>query len=131
MNATTEHTPAKILVIEDDETFGAFLLDLLQSKGYSTLLAPNGEVGLDRYLQECPDLVLTDIFMPYREGIGVITQIRTRDRTTPIIAMSGGVSTQGHSYLRAASALGANATLAKPFAVDTLLQSIQSLLGAR
>lgn len=118
----------RILIIEDDESLGAFLLELLQDKGYAVELTPDGEIGLDRYTRSRPDLILTDIYMPHREGIGLINQIRSYDRTTPIIAMSGGIPKHGRSYLHVATALGANAALAKPFTTDELLLTIQSLL---
>lgn len=129
MNQPAEAVRKKILVVEDDQAFGTFLLELLQDKGYSPELASDGEFGMDRYMDDRPDLILTDIYMPHREGIGLINQIRSYDRTTPIIAMSGGTPKHGRSYLNVATALGANAALAKPFATDDLLQLIRSLLG--
>lgn len=131
MTQPQEATHKKILVVEDDAAFGNFLLELLQGKGYSTTLAPDGEIGMDRYQDLHPDLVLTDIYMPHREGIGLINQIRSHDIATPIIVMSGGTPKHGRSYLHAATALGANAALTKPFTSADLLQLIRSLLGER
>lgn len=129
MTETVQRTRKNILVVEDDETLGRFLLHLLQLKGYAADLAPDGEVGMKHYLRDRPDLVLTDIYMPNREGIGLITQIRACDQTTPIIAMSGGDPNRDHQYLQAATALGANASLKKPFTTHDLLPLIERLLG--
>jgi len=129
MTQVAKMSPKKILVVEDNETLGRFLLHLLQLKGYAAELAPDGEVGMERYLHNRPDLVLTDVYMPNSEGIGLITQIRACDQTTPIIVMSGGDPKQDHRYLHAATALGANASLNKPFTADDLLNIIRHLLG--
>ncbi len=131
MNASPQSSNRNILVVEDDETLGRFLQELLQENGYSVRLAKDGEAGLKAYADARPDLVLTDIYMPYVEGIGLINQIRANDQTLPIIAMSGGHPKQGLTYLNVATCLGANASLAKPFSSQMLLNLLDGLLNAK
>jgi len=128
---TTPTTAAQktILVIEDDGALAGYLLELLSGAGYAVELAPDGEVGMEKYLRRRPDLILTDIYMPHREGIGLINLVRASDRRTPIIAMSGGDPQHGRSYLNIAKTLGANASLSKPFTGTELLQLIQNLFN--
>lgn len=127
----TEHASKQpeVLVVDDDEALRHYLRELLQSENYAVRLAPDGEVGMHAYLEARPDLVLTDIYMPYCEGIDLINKIRAVDSTLPIIAMSGGGANSRRTYLNAATCLGANAALPKPFTAQQLLAMIESLLN--
>src|SRR5262245_25638977 len=84
---TSEH-PARILVIEDDEAVQALMSDVLRSVGHLVFVADNGRQGLTRYRDCRPDLVITDIFMPERNGLDVILELAPHD--VKIIATSGG-----------------------------------------
>lgn len=121
----------EVLVIDDDEALRHYLSELLQGEGYAVRLAPDGEVGMQAYYEARPDLVLTDIYMPYCEGIDLINKIRAHDAKLPIIAMSGGGINYRKTYLNAATCLGANAALPKPFTAQELLALITSLLHAK
>lgn len=120
---------ASILVVEDDVQFRGYLAELLGSHGFKVLEASNGREGLEMYRRHSPDMVVTDIVMPEEEGIGMIWNIRHETTTLPIIAISGGNKGYGEDYLRMATRLGVNATLAKPFSNQSLLQAVQQLLG--
>jgi len=101
---------------------------VLTASGNQATLAINGRAGVAAYRREPFELVVTDIFMPEQDGIETIEQIRKTTRTLPILAISG--SYRGAEYLRAASALGANATLEKPFTADQLIDAVDQLLEA-
>jgi DNA-binding NtrC family response regulator len=120
---------ATILVIDDESRIRRWLRELLESAGYRAVTAASGDEGL-RCLRERPaDLVVTDIIMPDKEGIETMMDIQQEFPGLPIIAISGG-SLQGlGSYLPTAAALGAFATLQKPFRGDRLLQLIQAALS--
>lgn len=137
MPSGTSHTrdegapPASILVIDDDAPLRGFLCEVLDQAGYRVLVAGNGNEGSELYAAHHPDLVLTDIVMPEKEGMELIMELRRDHPTLPIIAMSGGNAGFSGSYLTVASKLGASATLAKPFTASHLLTAIEQLLEPR
>jgi CheY-like chemotaxis protein len=73
--------------------------------------------------------VVTDIVMPEQEGMATIGAIRRAHPKVPILAMSGS-NTMGRygSYLDAATLLGANAAIAKPFTPDSFMEAVDRLL---
>ena len=77
------------------------------------------------------DVVITDIFMPEKEGIETILAIRHEFPEARIIAISGGGEGSRFSYLCYARQLGATRTLAKPFSPSQLLGVIEEMLGAQ
>lgn len=116
---------ADILIIDDDPSMRRLMIRILTAAGHRVRDAADGKVGLDLFRQARPDLVITDILMPEREGIETICQLRTEAAKPLILAISGG----GSLYLRFATELGASAQLAKPFATAQLLQAVADLLG--
>ncbi|MES2696217.1 MAG: response regulator, partial [Verrucomicrobiota bacterium] len=70
------------------------------------------------------DLVLTDLLMPDRDGLEVITALRVNQPTLPVVAMSGGGELPATLYLKLARQLGAKAILEKPFTNEQLLMTI-------
>ena len=80
---------AMILVIDDDDV-REMLSAALENFGYAVIVAPNGDVGLQKFIDERPDLVLTDIIMPESDGIEIIRRIRSIDPGARIAAISGG-----------------------------------------
>ena len=123
--------PASILVIDDDVQLRGFLCEVLDQAGYRVHEAGNGNEGSEQYARHRPDLVLTDIVMPEKEGMELIMELRRDHPALPIIAMSGGNAGFSGSYLTVASKLGASATLAKPFTASHLLTAIEQLLEPR
>lgn len=113
-----------ILIIEDDMQLQGFVSELLESKGYEVVLADNGNQGIEAVEAHEPDLILTDLLMPEKDGVRVITEVKTKYPQIPIIAMSGGQSVFSPVFLEAASTLGATKTLNKPFRNEELLETI-------
>jgi CheY-like chemotaxis protein len=70
-----------------------------------------------------------DIFMPERDGLEVIRDLRADGRQAKIIAISGGGQTGQLDMLKAAAAFGAARTLAKPVALNELLATVHDLLA--
>jgi DNA-binding NtrC family response regulator len=119
----------KILVIEDDDSFRSVLVQMLERAGYEVLSAENGNQAL-KYCQESnPDLVLTDIIMPDKEGLETIQELLNLCPKLKIIAMSGGGRFGPNSYLPLAAKFGAKRTLQKPFMRDELLSTIVEVLA--
>jgi CheY-like chemotaxis protein len=119
---------AKILVIDDERAIRDLLGTVLRQQGYDVVLAEGGGKGLELFCQERPDLVVTDIFMPEKDGIEVILDMKKGETKTKIIAMSGGG--RGRLDWRTfALSLGADRVLVKPFEPKTFLLAVQEVLS--
>ena len=122
---------ARVLVIDDDEEMRRAMCEVLSRAGYVTVEAADGRAGLTRNREHPADVVITDIFMPEKEGIETILAIRHEFPEARIIAISGGGDGSRFSYLSYARELGATRTLAKPFSTSELLGAIEEILGAQ
>ena len=120
---------ARILVIDDEYPVRAMLKKVLTEAGYEVIDASNGKVGIDRYRQDPTDLVITDLFMPEKEGLETIQELKREYPEVKIIAISGGGTTTKYNFLPCARALGALRTFPKPFDVHELLKAVKGLLG--
>lgn len=120
---------AKILVIDDSEDIRLLLHQALQSVGHSVVEAADGEEGIRSYREHRPDLVITDIVMPNKEGLETIMELRKEFPEVKIVAMSGGTRGMVISFLPAAKKLGADYTLPKPFDLAEMLAIVDDALG--
>ncbi len=119
---------ARILIIDDTDEMLAMLQKVLRRSGHEVVAANNGETGL-RCLQQQPiDLVVTDIFMPEKDGIEIIRNLRRHHPQVKVIAISGGGEVSPQSYLTIAEKLGAAHTFYKPFNVKEFLQAVHKLV---
>jgi two-component system, chemotaxis family, chemotaxis protein CheY len=120
-----------ILVIDDDAMVRQALARILKGQGYEVECAVEGHQGLEAFRRRRPDLVISDIVMPEMEGIQTIMELRILSRDCPIIAISGGGRFGKVDFLDVAKQLGANATLAKPFETEELLQTVALCLAGK
>jgi CheY-like chemotaxis protein len=118
-----------ILVIEDNTSLRDFYRHVLKREGYEVREASNGAIGVAAYQQAPADLVLCDMIMPELDGLGAIQQLRRLNPAVKVVAVSGGGLRLDEDHLEMARAFGAVATLAKPFGIDTLLESVRGALG--
>lgn len=119
---------ARILVIEDDALLQQVIVAALAHDHHEVVAAGNGREAEAKLRVQRPDLVITDIFMPERDGLETIMAFRNEDPHTPILAISGYASESG-LFLKVAQSLGAKRTLAKPFTVPELLAAVDDVLG--
>ncbi|MCB5271327.1 MAG: response regulator [Candidatus Cloacimonetes bacterium] len=119
---------AKILVIEDEDSFRNVLVKMLTKAGFDVQQAGDGNQALEVCAEFRPDLVLTDIIMPDKEGLETIQELLEINPKLKIIAMSGGGRFGPDSYLPLAEKLGAKATLQKPFMREEMIATINSVL---
>ncbi|MFA4918418.1 MAG: sigma-54 dependent transcriptional regulator [Thermodesulfovibrionales bacterium] len=111
-----------ILVVEDKESMAAMLKETLESEGYKVVSAGDGLEGIN-YLKEGKiDLVLTDLKLPHKDGIDVLTASKEENQLRPVIIMTayGSVETAVEAMKR-----GAVDFIAKPFDTDHLLMLIK------
>lgn len=119
---------ARILVIDDDVLVLDMLYESLTREGYDVLRASNGDEGMRLYREEPVDLIITDIFMPEKEGIETIIELRQDFPDVKIIAISGGGRIGTKDYLQMAKIFGVQRTFTKPVAREQLLDAIKELI---
>lgn len=118
----------RILLIDDDDAVRTAMRMVLERAGHAVTVAPDGVHGLRLYREEPFDLVITDLYMPEKEGIETIQELRAERADVPILAVSGGLLGDKEGPLTDAALFGANATLAKPFSNDELVAKVAELL---
>jgi two-component system KDP operon response regulator KdpE len=116
--------PARILVVDDDQSVHRTLGPLLRSCGYDVIVAANGTQALRALDSRRPDLVLLDLTLPDMAGADVCTRMRNASNT-PIIVLSG--PTDERSKV-AAFDLGADDYIVKPFGSNELLARVRAAL---
>ena len=119
----------KILIIDDEPTILQMMKRMISKQGYDVHTALNGEDGLALIEQNTIDLVITDIIMPKKEGMELITGIKKNFPGIKIIAMSGGGRFSPEGYLHSANILGANKIFKKPFDHHEMHGAIKELIG--
>lgn len=127
-----------VLIVDDDDLVRRTLVVGLKSAGFDVLSASNGDEGLRVLNTEIVDVLVTDMMMPEREGMELITHLRREGCTIPIIAITGATTAglmagrdNSELFLKAAGLLGATRTLAKPFTPSRLTAEIQDCLTVR
>ncbi|MCC5668504.1 response regulator [Nostoc sp. CHAB 5784] len=117
----------KVLVIEDETQTRDIFLDSLEAEGFEAIGAKNGLVGVQKILENFPDLVLCDIMMPELDGYGVLSTLRQNPATAmiPFIFLTAKAT---KAELRQGMNLGADDYLTKPSTVEELLAAIATRL---
>ncbi|MGI9627946.1 MAG: response regulator [Longimicrobiales bacterium] len=123
---------ARILLIDDEHGVRSVARLILERAGHEVVEASDGSQGMTLFRRGAFDLVITDLYMPDKEGIETIQDIVGLGREIPILAMSGGggVSAQTGDALVDAQLFGANGTLAKPFSAEALRDAVDELLSS-
>jgi two-component system response regulator (stage 0 sporulation protein F) len=118
----------RVLVVDDDPSLRNLLAQTLQGAGYQTFMAEDGRDARMQVEERSIDLVITDLAMPGEEGMELIRTLKKKQPDVKIVAMSGAFGTE---VLRAAGALGAHLSLAKPLSKETILRCIDQLSKPR
>ena len=120
---------ARILLVDDEEMVRMQIRSSLELEGYEVREASNGREAMEMLASYKPDLMITDILMPEKEGIETIREARQQQADIKIIAISGGVRSENMDFLKIAKRLGADLALGKPFGRQLLLDMVHQLLG--
>jgi CheY-like chemotaxis protein len=118
-----------ILIIDDDDSLRDSLRRTLHKEGYTIMEAGEGSRGLKQLECQRPDVVLLDMFMPNKDGLETIRELRRTHPEIKIIAMSGGGFKGTVDVLHVAKMLGVRQTLAKPFTREQLLETVEMELA--
>lgn len=119
----------RVLVAEDDDEMRGLMASVLVGAGYEVIEAANGAEALDIVgdallgrLPAPPEVVVTDVRMPYLSGLQLLTALRALSLPTIVVTAFPDEQTRTLS-----TRLGAAAVLAKPFALDALCRLVRSL----
>lgn len=114
----------RLLLVEDDGALSALLTDLLTEEGYEVEVAGDGQSGLHRALARDYDVLVVDRGLPVLDGLGLVTLLRARGVTCPVLLLTArGALDDRVEGLDA----GAEDYLVKPFEVPELLARLRAL----
>jgi two-component system nitrogen regulation response regulator NtrX len=117
---------ATILVVDDEEGIRRSLKGVLEDEGYRVILAEDGDKALSLMEEESPDLVLLDIWMPGKDGMVVLEEIRRGWPMLPVVMISGHGSVD---LAVRATKLGAYDFVEKPLSLDKVLLTLRNALN--
>jgi len=116
----------KILIIDDEKEIVDLLSDFLSQRGYAIAVAMDGEEGVRKFDTENPDIVLSDIKMPNKDGFQFLKEVRASRKWVPIIIISAiddPVSVlKGYDFQ-------ADFYLSKPIDLNETLRSVEIMLS--
>jgi CheY-like chemotaxis protein len=118
----------RVLVVDDSADIRGMLQAQLEMEGFEVATAPDGARALALLGRQRTDLIITDLFMPDKDGIETILEIRQKYPAIQIVAMSGWDSRQGSDYLKVAREIGAVRTVKKPFELTDIVKIVRDLM---
>lgn len=119
---------ARILILEDSADLRSMLQARLEIEGFEVAAASSGADALRLMARAPADVILTDLFMPDKDGLETIVEMRARYPNTAIVAMSGWQSSQGVDYLKVARDIGAAHAVRKPFHLAEVVRIVRQLV---
>ena len=120
-----ESALVRVLVLDDEVEMRETLQEVLRQTGY-VALGMSGEAFRAEMAQDY-DLLVTDLYIPGREGLEIIAELRRIDPSLKILAISGGSAKR--LMLKTAQTLGASKVLVKPFTPDEFLCAVRAVLS--
>lgn len=120
-------TGKRVLIVDDDADMRLSLKLALEMAGYAIEVAADGREALAIQKRRPADVLITDIFMPESDGFEVIDAVRRGFPQTRIIVVSGGARLAKREYLLDAALMDVDAVLPKPFDVETLLRTLDTI----
>ena len=118
-------SPAKILVVEDDESLGMVLSDALTQEGHRVTLERDGARAAEAAVSKRWDLILLDLMLPHVDGLEICRRVRAKGLATPVLMLTA----RGREEDRVQGLdLGADDYLVKPFGMKELLARVRARL---
>ena len=119
---------ARILIVDDDINIRFLFRCLLEREGYYVLEADDGNIALRIFQEDPPDLLITDVLMPNKEGLELIQDVKAINSSVKVIALSGGGVVTIDDCLAFADGFGADRVFAKPIKPQDLLATVKELV---
>ena len=120
----------RILVAEDDPVTRRFVVSLLTERGYEVLVAEDGEHAIATATTAQPDLIVSDLVMPYRDGYEVLRAVRTDERLKNIPVLILSMRDHEEDIVRGFEQ-GADEYIVKPFNAREFIARVRKLLEPR
>lgn len=119
----------RLLLIEDNRDVAAYLISILE-KDYQVVTAEDGQAGIEKALELIPDIIISDVMMPRKDGIEVCRALKLDERTShiPIILLTAKAEEEAKIQ---GLKTGADAYLMKPFNREELFVRLEKLLELR
>lgn len=115
----------RILLVEDDQSFGSVLKDYLNINTFEVTLATDGEEGLKIFTENEFDLCIFDVMMPKKDGFTLAEEIKKFNKNTPIIFLT---AKNLRTDILKGYKIGADDYITKPFDTELLLYKIKAIL---
>jgi heavy metal response regulator len=115
----------RILVVEDEPKVASFVRRALEAEHHAVDVATDGDAGLAEALAGAYDLVVLDVMLPKRDGLGVLRELRAGGHAVPVLLLTARAEVADKV---AGLDVGADDYLTKPFAVEELLARVRALL---
>ncbi|MEE8295564.1 MAG: response regulator [Sphingomonadales bacterium] len=119
----------KVLLVDDNDSILGLFTMILTREGYSVAVASNGVEALSLARRKKFDVVITDIIMPFKDGIETIMELKGLFPAIKIIAISGGERKGNKDLLRMAEMAGACRIVSKPFEPHDLVATLKDCLA--
>jgi DNA-binding response OmpR family regulator len=120
---------SRVLIVEDDAPLRAIFRQILEKAGHTVFDAAYGRKGMALWHREQTDVVVTDLYMPEKDGVEVLLEMKRYATQTKIIVMSGGGTKGLLDWSASVLSLRADGVLEKPFDKQKLLTVIQDVLA--
>jgi two-component system, OmpR family, response regulator MtrA len=120
----------RVLIVEDDPGMNDYIGDILSKKGIEVASAFNGFSGLDSIRSSEPNLVILDIFMPEKDGLEMLVELRRFASSLPVLVISGKQHLLSGCSMSLAKQLGASDVLPKPFTPKALVDRVLALANS-
>lgn len=114
----------RILLVDDEKSLGLLYEEELTKEGYAVKVVHDAESALKILDRQAFDLIITDIRMPGKDGVELITEILGRRQDIPII-----INTAYQSYKDDFMTWAADAYVVKSSSLDELLKTVRDLIG--
>ena len=120
----------RVLVVDDESAMNEYIADILKPAGFEVFSALDGVAGLEALDANDPHVVILDIFMPGKDGLEVLIELRHGRSSVPVLVISGKQQLLSDSSMGLAKQLGADDVLGKPFTPEELIHRVSALVRA-
>jgi two-component system response regulator MtrA len=126
----TNHFSKRVLVVDDDAEMRHLFGLLLSGQGCQVVSCATGTEALSLYRKSPFDVVVIELLMAEHDGFETLMKLKREPSSPRIMVTTRSSWTAADIFFKMAKQLGANETLAKPFAADQFIQTVQKLLAA-